>query len=194
MGALASECSVWVRKAELSNAFMYVAYFIGFTGDKPLGLCVIFSMTPPFLFKKTQQATHEWGLFKNIYTYFYLTLTDRHTRLLKCQNSSLLVDKNLAFLSFPLSVPSALTSLPWFWDTLPSSTRDSGSFSASVLSAWSAPDPADYSHLVLKITHLASFVSHDILRINPCCCKWQHLICSCGWVVFHCTYVPNLIK
>ena len=36
-------------------------------------------------------------------------------------------------------------------------------------------------------------ISLDILKIQPCCHRWQHFIFSCGWVVFHCMDVPHLL-
>ena len=40
----------------------------------------------------------------------------------------------------------------------------------------------------LTLTHLTE---HNVLKFHPCCCRWQDVLLSHGWIIFHCTYIPH---
>ena len=43
------------------------------------------------------------------------------------------------------------------------------------------------------VLFLCLFQLANALQVHPCCCKWQNFILFCGWVVFHCVYIPRLL-
>ena len=38
------------------------------------------------------------------------------------------------------------------------------------------------------------FTQHNALKIHPCCHKWQDVLLSHGWMVFHCIYTTSSLS
>ena len=47
-------------------------------------------------------------------------------------------------------------------------------------------------YMIFTFLFLTYFTLYDSLWLYPCLWKWHYLI-FCGWVIFHCIYVPLLL-